>query len=398
MTTSYRDPEFLRSHIASIISFYHPTCIDRELGGYINQLRDDGSVFDSQTKHLVGTCRFIYNYSLASLVCEEPEYRDCAAHGLQFLTDVHRQADGGFAWVLQGREVEDGARHCYGHAFVLLAAAGAAKAGLDAGKVLAAEVYDFLEERFWEPGARLYVDLIEEGDWNAIDSYRGQNANMHMCEAMLCAHEATGEERYLDRALLLATRVCVDLAAGADGLVWEHYRADWTHDWEFNKDDPKNLFKPYGYLPGHFTEWSKLLLILERYRPQDWMLDCARKLFDTALAKSWDEARGGMHYTFAPDGQIMDTDRYYWVLSETFAAAAALALRTGDERYWDWYDRAWSFSDRHFVDHEYGAWYRILDADNQRYDNLKSPATKTDYHPLAACYETLEALRLSADG
>ena len=267
MTTSYRDPEFLRSHIASIISFYHPTCIDKELGGYINQLRDDGSVFDSQTKHLVGTCRFIYIYSLASLVLEEPEYRDCAAHGLRFLTDVHRQSDGGFAWVLQGREVEDGARHCYGHAFVMLAAAGAAKAGLDAGKVLAEEVYNLLEERFWEPGAQLYVDLIEEGDWNAIDSYRGQNANMHMCEAMLCAHEATGEERYLDRAS------CWQRASAS---TWPPVPMVWCGSTttptgltigSATRTTPKNLFKPYGYLPGHFTEWSKLLLILERLSP-----------------------------------------------------------------------------------------------------------------------------------
>ncbi len=392
---SYRDPEFLRDHIRNIISFYHPTCIDEEYGGYINQMRDEGSIFDRMTKHLVGTCRFIYCFSMASLALDEPAYRDAAAHGLRFLQASHRQPDGGFAWVLHGREIEDGDRHCYGHAFVLLAAAAAAKAGVDGARELAADVYELLESRFWEPQAQLYVDLIAAGDWSAIDPYRGQNANMHMCEAMLCAYEATGEGRYLDRAHLLARRICVDLADKADGLVWEHYRTDWTHDWDYNKDDPQNLFKPYGYLPGHFTEWSKLLLILERYQPEDWMLPRARLLFDTALEKSWDHEKGGMHYTFSPEGEILDRDRYYWVLSETFAAAAALALRTGDDRYWDWYDKAWAYSDRHLIDHDFGGWYRILDANNRQYDDLKSPPSKTDYHPLGACYETLEALRLT---
>ncbi len=392
---SFRDPDFLRDHIRNIISFYHPTCIDEEYGGYINQMRDEGSIFDRMTKHLVGTCRFTYCYSMASLVLDEPAYRDAAAHGLRCLQDMHRQPDRGFAWVLHGREVEDGDRHCYGHAFVLLAAAAAAKAGVDGGVELAAEVYDLLEKRFWEPEAQLYVDLIAAGDWNAIDSYRGQNANMHMCEAMLCAYEATGEALYLDRAHLLARRICVDLAVKADGLVWEHYRTDWTHDWDYNKDDPQNLFKPYGYLPGHFTEWSKLLLILERYRPEEWMAPRARHLFDVALEKSWDHEKGGMHYTFSPEGEILDRDRYYWVLSETFAAAAALALRTGDDSYWDWYDKAWAYSDQHMIDHDFGGWYRILDANNGKYDDLKSPPSKTDYHPLGACYETLEALRLA---
>ena len=69
---SYRDPDFLREHIRSIISFYHPACIDSEYGGYINQMRDDGSVFDRMTKHLVGTCRFVFCYSVASLSLNEP--------------------------------------------------------------------------------------------------------------------------------------------------------------------------------------------------------------------------------------------------------------------------------------------------------------------------------------
>lgn len=392
---SYRDAAFLTNHIKSIMAFYHPICIDREYGGYINQLRDDGTIFDRMTKHLVGTCRFIYNYAAASILFDEPAYREAAEHGLRFLKEAHRQPDGGFAWVLQGREVEDGTRHCYGHAFVLLAAASAAKAGIDGAQALIAEVADLLEAHFWEPQARLYADEIPAGDWSQIDPYRGQNANMHMCEAMLSVFEATGEARYLTRAHTLARRICVDLASQADGLLWEHYRSDWTHDWEYNKDNPQHLFRPYGYVSGHFVEWAKLLLILERYRPEPWMLERARSLFDVALDRCWDAQRGGIDYTFAPDGRILDKDRYYWVVAESIAAAALLALRTGDAQYWDWYDRFWTIADQHFIDHQYGGWYRILDADNRKYSDEKSPPSKTDYHPLAACNEILAAQRYS---
>ena len=99
-----------------------------------------------------------------------------------------------------------------------------------------------------------------------------------------------------------------------------------------------------------------------------------------------------MHYAFAPDGRILDTDRYYWVLAESFAASACLACRTGDERYWEWYDRLWQYADAHFVDHTYGDWFRVLNATGYKYSDQKSPPAKTDYHPLAACYETLMAL------
>ena len=393
MAVNYRDPNVLRRHIRRIIDFYHPACIDSERGGYINQFTDDGTIYDRDTKHLVGTCRFIFNYAVAAELFASGEYRSAAAHGVAFLQSAHRQSDGGFAWVLGPRGVEDGTRHCYGHAFVLLAAALAARAGVSEADTLTGEVYELLEERFWDPGARLYVDEIAAGNWREISPYRGQNANMHLCEAMLAAFETSREDRYLDRALTLAKRICVELAAPAQGLIWEHYTTDWQHDWEYNRDDAKNLFRPYGYLPGHFVEWAKLLLILERHRAEPWLAPAAARLFDTALQRSWDQGQGGMHYAFAPDGTILDTDRYYWVLAETVAAAALLAVRTGEARYWDWYDRAWHYADRHFVDHAHGAWYRVLDRDGHRYDDKKSPPSKTDYHPLGACYEILRALR-----
>ncbi|MEP3278003.1 MAG: AGE family epimerase/isomerase [Stappiaceae bacterium] len=389
----FKSKDYLQAHIAKIMDFYHPTCMDVEYGGYINQLLDDGTVFDQTTKHLVGTCRFVYNFSLASLVLGREDFRQAAAHGIAFLLDHHRQPDGGYAWVLDRHRVSDGTYHCYGHAFVLLAAAGAKKAGAERADELIDDIWTLLETRFWDAKARLYVDEIAAGDWTAIDAYRGQNANMHMCEAMLAAYEATSNARYLDRADLLAERICVDLAAHADGLVWEHYNTDWSHDWDYNKDDPKNLFRPFGYLPGHFVEWSKLLLILNRHRPSDWRIPKAEFLFKAAMDTAWQADTGAINYTFAPDGEILDSDQYYWVFSETIGSSALLAMETGKSEYWDWYDRAWTYADTYFVDHEFGGWYRVLDHSGTRYSNEKSPASKTDYHPLSACFEVLEAYR-----
>ena len=286
----FRDPSFLKSHIQAILAFYHPQCVDLDYGGYINQLRDDGSVYDRNTKHLVGTCRFVFNYAVGTILFADPRYRDALEHGVRFLQTYHREANGGYAWVLDKQTVVDPTRYCYGHAFVLLALSKAHQAGLELTADIE-EVYDLLEIRFWREEDGLYVDEIT-ADWRVVSPYRGQNANMHMCEAVLSAFEATGDERYLERATALARRVCVDLAAQADGLIWEHYTSDWLVDWDYNKDDPRNLFRTYGFVSGHFTEWSKLLLLLERYRPESWMLGRAKSLFGTALGRSWDEQKG----------------------------------------------------------------------------------------------------------
>jgi mannose/cellobiose epimerase-like protein (N-acyl-D-glucosamine 2-epimerase family) len=83
---------------------------------------------------------------------------------------------------------------------------------------------------------------------------------------------------------------------------------------------------------------------------------------------------------------VCDDDKYFWVQAESIATAA----RLGD---WTWYDKLWSYAWRHFVDHEYGAWYRILDRENRKYSDEKSPAGKTDYHTMGACHDVLAVLR-----
>ena len=323
---NFRDPSFLTEHIRHTMAFYHPRCIDRERGGFFHFFRDDGSIYDADTRHLVSSTRFIFNYAMAFRRFGDAEYQAAVRHGLAFLRDAHRNAaTGGYAWLLGAEnQVLDGTNHCYGLAFVVLAYAKALEAGIPEARDHLEETWELMERRFWSPDDGLYRDEISAG-WHDVSPYRGQNANMHSCEAMLAAFEASGETRFLDRAETLARRVTVDLAAKADGLVWEHYDPSWQVDWDYNKDDPKHLFRPWGFQPGHQTEWAKLLVILDRHRPADWLVPTARRLFDTALERAWDHEHGGICYGFAPDGSICDGDKYFWVQAESFAAAALLA-------------------------------------------------------------------------
>jgi len=413
----FRSPAFLRAHIADTMAFYHPHCID-PAGGFFHYYKDDGTVYDASHRHLVSSTRFVFNYAMAYREFGNAEYLDAVRHGVRYLREVHRNpATGGYAWTLREGKVEDDMNHCYGVAFVLLAYSCALKAGIEQGREWMDETWQLLEKHFWEPQHGLYRDEAD-AQWN-FTGYRGQNANMHMCEAMLAAFEASGERRYLERALQLADNMTRRQAAKAGGLVWEHYDVDWNIDWNYNLDNPKHLFRPWGFQPGHQTEWAKLLMILDRHVDADWLVPTARHLFDSAVARSWDEARGGLYYGFAPAGlqqalneakalkspamdgrafaegpaDICDDDKYFWVQAESLAAAALLAKRTGDEAYWQWYEKLWAYSWEHLVDHTYGAWFRILDADNRKYDDEKSPAGKTDYHTMGACHEVLNVVR-----
>ena len=388
----FKDKAFLINHARSIMDFYHPRCIDYDLGGFFHHFRDDGSIYDSSTRHLVSSTRFIFNYAMAFIHFKNEKYIELIRHGISFLRNNHlNKKTEGYAWILEGNSAKDSTNHCYGLAFVLLAYSTAYKAGIREAKNYIEETYDLMEKHFWLDEYGLFADEISS-DWQSVSNYRGQNSNMHSCEALIAAYEATDDQKYIDKALIIANKICNELAEQADGLIWEHYDSDWKVDWSFNKDKPDDLFKPWGFQVGHHTEWSKLLLILERHTNQEWLLPRAIELFEDAVEMGWDEKNKGLFYGFAPNGDICDNDKYFWVQAESFAAAALLAKRTKDNQYWNWYERIWRFSWKHMIDHKYGAWFRILDSGNKKYDNLKSPAGKTDYHTMGACYEVLNAL------
>lgn len=385
--------DFLRSHIARTMDFYHPHCIDPS-GGFFHYFMDDGSVYDHSSRHLVSSTRFVFNYAMAAREFDRGDYLEAARHGLAYLREVHRdRRSGAYAWTIRDREVLDATRHAYGMAFVLLAYATALRAGIGEAGAWLDETWQLLEARFWDADAALYRDEAD-ADWR-FSPYRGQNANMHLTEALLAAFEATREPRYLDRAMTVADAMTRRQAAQAGGLVWEHYDENWNIDWNYHRDDPKHLFRPWGFQPGHQAEWAKLLLMLDRHAPQEWLLPTATRLFETAIERAWDDLNGGLCYGFAPDGSICDGDKYFWVQAEALAAAALLSARTGDLRHVDDYDKLWAYAWRFFVDHEHGAWYRILDRENRKYSEEKSPAGKTDYHTMGACHEVLALIRRS---
>ena len=293
-----------------------------------------------------------------------------------------------YAWTLQDNQPMDMTQQAYGYAFVLLAYAAVRKAGIITCDDKLHQVYDLLEQRFWQAEYGLYADELNEN--GKLSDYRGQNANMHLCEAMIAAFEATNDQKFLDRAKTIASNICQRQAKLTDGLIWEHFTKDFQIDWQYNIEDPKNLYRPWGFQPGHQTEWAKLLLQLNRHAPAAWLVEKAKMLFDSAFNKAWDEQHGGLIFGFDVEGKCCDDDKYFWVQAESFAAAALLYIVTGEQQYQDKYQQLWSYSWEHFVDHTYGAWFRVLRRDNSKYSNEKSSAgAKCDYHTLGACFEVL---------
>lgn len=386
----FRSAEFVRGQIEKVVNFYHPRCID-PTGGFFQFFRSDGSVYQPEMRHLVSSTRCIFNYAMAYQQFKMPSHLEAISHGVNYLRAAHRSSNtGGYAWVLREGNVVDGTNHCYGLAFVTLAYAKAVDAGILEARPFLYETWELLEKYFWEPQYGLYADEATS-DWR-VSEYRGQNPNMHLCEAFLAAYEATQDQRFLARAELLADNMVNRQAALCGGQVWEHYDSSWRIDWNYNKGDRTNIFRPWGLQPGHQVEWAKLLLILDRHAPAPWRLQRARELFDISVRLAWDETKGGLIYGYDDKGAPYDCDKYSWVQVEALATAALLGQLTHDKAYWDWYEKLWAYSSHHFIDSRFGCWYRILNPDNSRYEEEGCFSGLTDYHTIGACCEVLNIL------
>ena len=236
----------LRQHVRAILDFYAPV-VKNDQGGFNNQLLDDGFVYDEATRHVVGTCRFVVNYAMAAELFPgtRAQHLEMVEHGLAFLFNHQRDLRrGGFYWVVKALTrldrggtyeyvVHDSSKYCYAAAFALLALGWAKRAGVreirmssaamesihwrdDRAREPAVPVQHLIDEvftetvrHFFEPQHRnLCVDCFDEqwreilpgaaasvsttattGGGSSAAGYRGQNANMHMAEAMLCLHE-----------------------------------------------------------------------------------------------------------------------------------------------------------------------------------------------------------------
>lgn len=391
----FESAAFLRSHVDSTLAFYLRNALDPQ-GGFFHYFLDDGAVYNRTHRHLVSATRLVFNWTQAYRTTGRPPFQAWASHALNHLSQFRIEeghAKGLYAWTVDHGRIEDATAMAYGQAFVLLAYSHAHQMALCTADDVAV-AFDAMERAFYEPRYNAYADEITpQGE---LIDYRGQNANMHMCEACLAAYDATGQIRYLDRAMSLIERFVFDLAKGSSDLVWEHYSADWSIDWDYNRNNPGNIFKPWGFQTGHQTEWAKLLLIAHTHVHDTRYVARAELMQRAAYRHGWDAEYGGLFYGFAPDFKPCDTDKYFWVQAESFAAAWRLWRLTGDETYRRQYHDIWQWSWRHLVDHEHGAWYRILAANGAKLENTKSPAGKVDYHTMGACWDVLHVGGLGA--
>ncbi|MDM4718699.1 AGE family epimerase/isomerase [Micromonospora sp. WMMA1363] len=331
-------------------------------------LTDSGEPDPREPLHTWIACRMTHVFALAQLR-QVPGTADAVDHGVATLRGSLRdERHGGWfgAVDLRGEPVTD-RKSAYEHAFVLLAASSATRAGRPGAEHLLDEVLNVVNDRFWDETVGRTRESWNR-DWSESEPYRGANSSMHMVEAFLAAGDVTGDRRWAQRALTICAHLVHDVAARHDWRLPEHFTSAWEPRLDYNLDRPADPFRPYGSTVGHWLEWSRLLLHLETAltAPPHWLLDDARALFAAAVARGWAaDGADGFVYTLDWADRPVVRSRMHWVLAEAIGAAATLWRRTGDEFYEHWYHVFWDYAVRHLIDKATGHWRHELDEANR---------------------------------
>ena len=389
---SEADLDFLVGQTTSLVEFatrsVHPD------GGFA-WLDDKGRPLLDRPVELWVTCRMLHVLAIAEILGDS-SVAPLVDSGVAALTGRLRDGEytGWFASVSSpprppgppgsptrpARSVPvDDTKQAYAHAFVVLAAASATAAGHEAARPLLDEALVVFDRHLWQDADGMAVDVWNRA-FTELDPYRGVNANMHTVEALLAAHDVTGDEIHLQRALTIISRVVHEFAAGNGYRLPEHYDEQWHALPDFNRDQPNDRFRPYGVTIGHLLEWARLALHVrsalqrEGTAAPDWLLSDAQALFARAVEDGWqlasDGAPEGFVYTTDFDANPVVSDRLHWVVAEAIATAWTLALLTGDPAYRQWFDRWVEHARTYFVDEVHGSWHHELDEQNHPSSNL----------------------------
>ncbi|GAB4367986.1 MAG: hypothetical protein Kow00114_27010 [Kiloniellaceae bacterium] len=313
-----------------LLPFWATAGFDAANGAFVEKFEPSGLPTQADYTRVRVQARQIYVFSHAAAAGISDIGLAPARRAFAFLEQHAWDAEHGgwFHRLRRSGPVLDRAKDSYDHAFLLLAMAWLYRATGEAAVLRRAEqtlgffdgalgqtrggAFDGYAERQVPPGAALPLP-------------RRQNPHMHLLEAFLALHEASGEAVWLDRAARIHDLFQRHFFDAAAGQLIEFFDAGWREI----AQDGRRLREP-----GHFFEWTWLLHRYARASGDGRALAAMRPLYDWAWEKGVDKAGAAPFVAFEeldPEGRVLNGgSKRLWPQTEAVKAALAVYERFGE--------------------------------------------------------------------
>jgi mannose/cellobiose epimerase-like protein (N-acyl-D-glucosamine 2-epimerase family) len=296
-------------------------------GGFFENLDAVGSPIANQRRATLVQARLTYVFSHACLLSGDAAFRQAAAHGVAFLVRAARAPDGGwFRAASADGTTLDNTRDAYDHAFVLFALAWYFRATGDTSAIqLADATWQSMQARLADTEHGGFCEEFAPGRAQ-MKLPRRQNPHMHLLEALLALHVATGEKNWLRRAGALVDLFKRRFVDPETGALIEFFAGDWSPA----PGDQGRLREP-----GHQFEWVWLLYEFYRHTRDESIQPYAERLFAFGTRfgiERGDGLAGAAFDGVDADGALVAGTKLLWPQTEYIKACVARAefLNDGD--------------------------------------------------------------------
>jgi mannose/cellobiose epimerase-like protein (N-acyl-D-glucosamine 2-epimerase family) len=374
--------------IGHVCPYWHARLHD-PASGFFETLDPHGLAVRDQRRTTLVQARLVYVFSHAYLLSGDDAFRQAAQHGLAFLLRALRADDGGFlrAATVDG-SVLDETRDAYDQAFVLFALAWFYRATKDASAIqLADATWNAMQRHLSD---RQYGGFQEQYAPEQLDLKlpRRQNPHMHLLEAALALHAATGEKNWLRRAIALVDLFKTRFVDPATGALVEFFGPDWS---------PAPGAEGRLREPGHQFEWVWLLFEYSRVTGDASIIPYAKRLFAFGSKFGIEReasARGAVFDGVDMDGVLVADTKLLWPQTEYIKACVTRAEWLQDGQARGAITAHLALIARHFMRADGANWHNQLARDG----TPRSPTTpaRVLYHVFLAIAEVDRLFALTA--
>lgn len=305
MTTSIPFAEIRSWIFESALPLWMKIGIDERSGHFVEKTDFDGKPMLDGARRMRVAGRQTYVFSHA-LTLGYGAAADASLFGANALDRLYLGPERGWPRTYDATGAPlDCTPDLYDLAFVLFGYAWRHRATGDAASQLGAHrALDFIDARLRAP----------VGYWHAspVVGSRLQNPHMHLLEACLAAHEATGAPRFVNTARDI---VALFRSAFFDGQTLAEY---FDSDWKREPGERGRCIEP-----GHHYEWTWILTQYARATGEDTLRE-ATLLTDFAERHGFNAVSGRVSMSVRDDGEAIDASSRTWPNTERIKAHLAL--------------------------------------------------------------------------
>jgi mannobiose 2-epimerase len=384
----------LDSELENILNFWIEKAVDKQYGGFVGSIDQDGKVNSTANKGAILNARILWSFSAAYNYTSEQKYRDAADRAFDYLKNNFIDTiNGGVFWELDYKGVPVNTRkQAYAQGFAIYGLSEYYKAsGNKQSLELAKDIFEIIENRFFDNEHNGYIEALGEG-WEQLSDMRlspkdanepkSMNTHLHILEPY------TNLYRYWKSEKLAASiKNLIDIFLNhIINNKTANFQLFFDYDWTVKSD-----IVSYG----HDIEGSWLLFeaaqVLNNSTLMKKTAEMALRMVDTTIENGM--APDGSVYN-EKNGEHLDTDRHWWPQAEALVGLVNAWQLSNNINYLSHAEKIWHYIDNNIIDKKNREWFWKVNNEGKTDSNdEKVGFWKCPYHNSRAMIEVAQRLK-----